>query len=112
MGVTFVFIVDAANLFWVSRLGDPRMLTALGFAFATALFVSNAAFNALVRSTLSNWVRDGVLTLPLAILMAGWYWASGVVYAQAIASIVVGTGAVLWGWQYVNLLSRQNAATA
>ncbi|MFT7592971.1 MAG: putative MATE family efflux protein [Paracoccaceae bacterium] len=81
-----------------------------GFLFATALFVSNSAFNALGRagrSTLINWLRDGVLTLPLAILMAGWYGASGVIYAQAIASVIVGTGAVLWGWQYVNVLSRQ-----
>jgi len=85
-------------------------IAAGGFVFATGLFVSNAAFNALGRpgrSTLLNWLRDGVVTLPLAILMAGWYGASGVVFAQAIASLVVGTGAVLWGWHYVNVLSRQ-----
>ena len=81
-----------------------------GFVFASALFVSNAAFNALgrpARSTLVNWVRDGVLTWPFAILLAGWLGASGVIYAQALASAVVGSGAAWWGWSYVRHLKRQ-----
>ena len=75
-----------------------------GFIFAGALFVSNAAFNALgkpARSTLTNWVRDGVLTLPLALWLAGAFGASGVIYAQAAASFAVGTLAAWWGWRFV-----------
>ena len=34
IGITFVFIVDAANLFWISQLGDPTLVAAIGFAFA------------------------------------------------------------------------------
>lgn len=30
VGITFVFLVDAAGLFWVSRLGDPRLVAAIG----------------------------------------------------------------------------------
>ena len=32
-GITFVFLVDATNLFWVSLLGDARLVAAIGFAF-------------------------------------------------------------------------------
>lgn len=81
-----------------------------GFVFATVLFVSNAAFNALGkpgRSTFSNWMRDGVVTLPLALWLAGMFGAVGVVYAQAAASAIIGTLAAIWGWVYVRELSRQ-----
>ncbi|MGR3616714.1 MAG: MATE family efflux transporter [Paracoccaceae bacterium] len=33
-GITFVFIVDAANLYWLSWLDEPRLMAAIGFAFA------------------------------------------------------------------------------
>lgn len=105
-----------AQAFSLTPLGAEVVVTftrvgAGGFIFASALFVSNAAFNALGRpgrSTLANWLRDGVLTLPLAIVLAGWYGADGVIYAQAAASVIVGIGAGWWGWHYVNCLSRQN----
>ena len=86
-----------------------------GFLFASALFVSNAAFNALgkpARSTLVNWLRDGAMTLPLALLLAGWYGASGAIYAQAVASALVGSLAALWGWLYVRSLSAGGPAPA
>lgn len=81
-----------------------------GFIFASALFVSNAAFNALgkpARSTLSNWARDGLLTLPLALVFAGRFGADGVIYAQAAASVIAGAVAALWGWVFVRGLSRR-----
>jgi MATE family, multidrug efflux pump len=79
------------------------------FLFASALFVSNSAFNALGRpswATLSNWVRDGIISLPLAIMLATWYGATGVIYAQAAASIIVGLIAGWLGWRYVVGLGR------
>ncbi len=81
-----------------------------GFIFAAALFVSNSAFNALgrpARSTLTNWVRDGALTLPLALLMAGWFAAPGVIYAQALVNLLVGAAAAFWGWRFVVALGRK-----
>ncbi|MCB1339673.1 MAG: MATE family efflux transporter [Pseudooceanicola sp.] len=75
-----------------------------GFIFACALFVSNAAFNALgrpARSTLTNWLRDGVLTLPLALWLAASFGATGVIYAQAAANLAVGGFAAWWGWRFV-----------
>ena len=38
MGITFVFLVDAANLLWISQLGDPQLVAAIGFAFAIQFF--------------------------------------------------------------------------
>ncbi len=81
-----------------------------GFIFASALFVSNAAFNALGRpgwSTVTNWLRDGVLSLPLALMLSGWFLAPGVIYAQAAAAILTGVLAGLWGWHFVCSMSRR-----
>lgn len=82
-----------------------------GFIFASALFVSISAFNALGRptwSTMINWLRDGILTLPLGLFMAGWFGATGVIFAQATASMIVGLLSAVLGWRYVVGLSRQN----
>lgn len=79
------------------------------FLFIGANYVSNAAFNSLgkpVRSTITNWLRDGAMTLPAALLFAGWFGAPGVVYAQAAAGATVGVFACLWGWHYVSALAR------
>lgn len=84
-------------------------LGAGGFIFASALFVSTSAFNALGRpgrSTLVNWIRDGVLTWPLAMAGVATFGAVGVIYAQAAASVLVGVLAALWGWHYVQQLCR------
>lgn len=82
-----------------------------GFVLGSALFVANSAFNSLgkpTRSTLTNWLRDGVLTLPLALLFAASFGANGVIYAQAAAGAVVGLIAAIWGWRYVVDLHRRN----
>lgn len=81
-----------------------------GFLFAAALFVSNSAFNAMgrpARSTLSNWTRDGLLTLPLGLVLAAGFGAAGVIYAQALASLLVGCAACWWGWRFVTGLERR-----
>lgn len=78
-----------------------------GFIFFGALFVSNAAFNNLGkpgRSTLVNWIKDGVLSLPAAILFAGTFGAAGVIYGQAAAGVLVGGVSATWGWFYVRAL--------
>ena len=46
MGITFVFLVDAANLFWISQLGDPQMIAAIGFAFAIQYFSASSPIGA------------------------------------------------------------------
>ena len=79
-----------------------------GFVFIGALFVSNAAFNNLGkpgRSTLTNWIKDGVLSWPAAVLLAGSFGAHGVIYGQALAGAITGVIAALWGWYYVRGLA-------
>ena len=82
------------------------------------VFVANAAFNNLGRpvySTLSNWLRDGVLMYPACLLFGTWYAAEGVLYGQMAASIVAGLFAMAWGWRYVSGLevsARTQTATS
>lgn len=84
-----------------------------GFIFIGALFVSNAAFNNLGRpawSTLVNWCKDGILSFPAAVTLAGLFGASGVIYGQAVAGGVMGAIAATWGWFYVKGLRAPNEA--
>ncbi|TMM55646.1 multidrug transporter MATE [Sulfitobacter sabulilitoris] len=80
-----------------------------GFVCVGALFVSNAAFNNLGRpgrSTLVNWVKDGVVSWPAALALAGLFGAPGVIYGQALAGVIVGALAALWGWRFVGAVGR------
>lgn len=75
-----------------------------GFMLVGALFVSNATFNNLGkpgRSTVVNWLRDGLLILPAGMAGAAWFAAPGVVYGQTFVGIVVGVLAALWSWQFL-----------
>ncbi len=86
-----------------------------GFVFVGALFVSNAAFNNLGkpgRSTLVNWVNHGVLSWPIAALLATPFGAPGVIYGQAIAGALAGTLAAWWGWTYVRALTPDTEVEA
>ena len=74
------------------------------FLFTGAYFVSNAAFNALgrpTRATLLTWIRDGLLTWPVAVWLAGIAGAVGVIYAQAVLGVAIGLVSALWGWHFV-----------
>lgn len=96
-------------LFGLSGLGADvlRSFTFVGvggFVFIGGLFVSNAAFNNLGkagRSTMVNWLKDGVLSWPAAAGLAVIFGAQGVIYGQALAGALVGIGAATWGWFYV-----------
>ncbi|ASP20289.1 multidrug efflux pump VmrA [Antarctobacter heliothermus] len=50
-GITFVFIVDAANLFWVSQLGQPILMAAIGYAFAIQFFTVSIGVGLMVGTT-------------------------------------------------------------
>lgn len=91
-------------------LSSFMVIAAGGYVFTGALFVSNAAFNNLGRplySTACNWFRDGVLIYPIATAMGIAMGAPGVVYGQAIAAMIAGLAAVLWGWRFVNGIAAQ-----
>lgn len=50
-GITFVFLVDAANLFWISRLGEPVLMAAIGFAFAIQFFSVSSGVGLMIAAT-------------------------------------------------------------
>jgi putative MATE family efflux protein len=89
--------------------------TAGAFAFTGALFVANAAFNNLGRplwSTMCNWSRDALVIPGLVFALAGSLGASGVVWIQAAAAILVGTGASILGWRTVTAIAAAPAEPA
>ena len=74
------------------------------FFFTGALFVSNSAFNNLGRplwATVANWIRDGILIGALAFAMGALWGETGVIMAQALANVLVGTVAALIGLRLV-----------
>lgn len=50
-GITFVFLVDAANLFWVSLLGEARLVAALGFAWTLQFFSISFGIGLMIAAT-------------------------------------------------------------
>ncbi|MFK7791109.1 MAG: MATE family efflux transporter [Devosiaceae bacterium] len=71
---------------------------AASFIFNGALFVANASFNNLgfaTYSTVFNWGKATVGTLPFVWLGAMWGGAGGVLIGQALGSVVFGLAAVI-----------------
>ncbi|MDF1726511.1 MAG: MATE family efflux transporter [Sulfitobacter sp.] len=50
-GITFVFLVDAANLFWVSQLGETQLVAAIGFAYVVQFFSVSVAVGLMIAAT-------------------------------------------------------------
>lgn len=76
------------------------------FFFNGVLFVSNATFNNLNRptwSTLLNWMRNTIGTVPFIWLGAKWAGASGVLIGQAVGGIFFG---VLGVWLAIRLAAQ------
>lgn len=70
---------------------------ALVFFFNGLIFVSNAAFNNLGHpfySTVVNWGRHTVGTVPFVALGAAWFGAPGVLIGQAVGGVIFGLLAV------------------
>jgi len=51
VGLTFMFLIDAATLFWVSRLGDERLMAALGFAWTIQFFIISTSIGFAIATT-------------------------------------------------------------
>jgi len=74
------------------------------FVFLGALFIANAAFNTLGRahySTLLNWGRATVGTIPFVMAGASMAGAHGVIAGHFIGGILFGVIAVMLGYKYV-----------
>lgn len=51
IGLTFMFLIDAATLFWVSRLGEERLVAAVGFAWTVIFFMISTGLGLAVAAT-------------------------------------------------------------
>ena len=83
------------------------------FVFTGALFVANASFNNLGRplwSTGANWLRDGVMMYPAALVLGAAYAGPGVIWAQALVNVVAGALAAWLAWRYIRTLGRRGDA--
>jgi Na+-driven multidrug efflux pump len=70
---------------------------ALLWFFNGAIFVANAVCNNLGRpfwSTVVNWGRHTVGTIPLALWLGGTWGAQGVLVGQALGGVVFGLAAI------------------
>ena len=90
-------------------------VSAGGFVFAGALYVSNASFNNLGRpiySTGFNWLKDGILMWPLCILLGSYFAAPGVVYGQGLAWMIAGVASTIVGWRFIGNVEARDVAKA
>ncbi|MEK6205183.1 MAG: MATE family efflux transporter, partial [Amylibacter sp.] len=90
-------------------------VSAGGFVFAGALYVSNASFNNLGRpiySTGFNWLKDGILMWPLCVLLGGYFGAPGVVYGQGLAWALAGICSTIVGWHFIGNVEARDIAKA
>lgn len=88
-GITFVFLVDAANLVWLSQLGDPRLVAAIGFAFAIQFFSVSSGVGLMIACTalVSRSIGEG--DRLLAREQAGAAVVTAAAVQAAVATCVV-----------------------
>jgi MATE family, multidrug efflux pump len=82
------------------------------WAFAGAQFVSNAVFNNTNRaaySTITNWGKATIGTVPLALWGAALWGAHGILVGIGIGSVIFGVISALWAFVVVDRLNRQAA---
>ena len=50
-GLTFMFLIDTATLFWISRLRDEALMAALGFAWTIQFFIISTGMGLAIATT-------------------------------------------------------------
>jgi Na+-driven multidrug efflux pump len=85
-GITFVFLVDAANLFWLSQLGNPQLVAAIGFAYAVQFFSVSIGVGLMIAATalISRAIGEG--QPDLARRQAG----AAILIAMSVMALVAG----------------------
>jgi Na+-driven multidrug efflux pump len=90
-GLTFMFLIDVATLFWVSRIGVEQLVAALGFVWTIQFFIISAgigfsiAATALVSRSLGAKLRERARGQATGALMI----ATGVLG-------LIAAGAAIW----------------
>ena len=113
----FLFRHDIAELFRASGRTIDLVLffcsfIAVSWAFAGAQFVAAAAFNNLGHpntSTIFNWAKATIGTIPFAIYGAHVAGPEGVMAGMALGSIIFGVASVAWAYRIVAKIEHQMA---
>lgn len=93
--IQILFQLDGVALTMVFLFAGPLSLM---FFFNGVIFVSNAAFNNLGHpfySTIVNWGRNTLGTVPFVMLGAAWFGAPGVLIGQYVGGAVFALVALL-----------------
>jgi putative MATE family efflux protein len=106
-GITFVFLVDAANLLWISQLGQPQLVAAIGFAYAIQFFSVSIGVGLMIAVTalISRSIGEG--RRDRARLQAG----AGMVIAASIQG-VVGLAILIFRHELVELAGAEGKTAA
>lgn len=89
MGITFVFLVDAANLLWISQLGNPTLVAAIGFAFAVQFFSVSSGVGLMIAATALVSRSIGSGHRSLAREQAGAAIVIAAIFQGCVAALVV-----------------------
>ncbi len=84
LGLIFMFLVDVATLFWVSKLEQERLMAALGFAWTIQFFTISVGIGFIIATTaqVSRSIGQGNLK------QARKQTTSAIIYAVAIQAIL------------------------
>lgn len=85
------------------------LFAASSFLFNGALFVANAAFNNLgypVLSTVFNWGRATLGTIPFVWVGSAWYGAEGVLAGWGIGAVLFGITSVIVCFRVISRLGK------
>jgi putative MATE family efflux protein len=89
LGITFVFLVDAVNLVWVAQFGDPRLVAAIGFAFAIQFFSVSSGVGLMIACTALVSRSIGARNRERARTQAGAAMAIAAAFQAAVAALIV-----------------------
>lgn len=89
LGITFVFLVDAANLFWLSQSGEPQLVAAVGFAYAIQFFSVSVGVGLMIATTamVSRKIGEGDRATARVRAGAAMATAMGLQFCVACAII-------------------------
>ncbi|MHA1523888.1 MAG: MATE family efflux transporter [Alphaproteobacteria bacterium] len=88
---------------------------AASFVFTGGLYVANTAFNNVGRpgfSTLFNWGRATIGTVPFVVLGAQMGGATGILVGHTAGALIFGTLAVVVGYRVLGRLGRPDSQVA
>lgn len=88
-GITFVFLVDAANLLWISQFGEPQLVAAIGFAYAIQFFSVSSGVGLMIAATALISQRIGAGDREKARRHAGGALVLATLVQSCVAGLVV-----------------------